>query len=159
MSDFGTGGGRDSVCWSAPLQCRPGCHQRGAVGKWIVVPAGGVAMRCVPGKICAQDSGDRICGAHRVVRTGGDRSYAIHARGPLAESAGTPALRPGCGPGLQTEANRNLRARYEAQIGLERPGPIKVKRLKTLHGYNGRMAKPFNQSRVRILFFARIVLS
>src|SRR4029434_8346534 len=130
MSDSGTGDGGNSLCWSAPLQYRSGCYKRGAVGERIAVAAGGAAVRCVSGKICARDSGAGICNAHRVARAGDGRSYAIHARGPFAESAGPPALRPRCRPSLQAKASRNFRARYDAQIGLERVGSVEVKTLK-----------------------------
>src|SRR4029453_10330344 len=132
MSDSGTGDGGNSLCWSAPLQYRSGCYKRGAVGERIAVAAGGAAVRCVSGKICVRDSGAGICNAHRVARAGEGRSYAIHAPGPFAESAGPPALRPRCRPSLQAKASRNFGARYEAQIGLERAGSVEVKTLKRL---------------------------
>jgi hypothetical protein len=130
MPDSGTGNRGNSLCWSAPLQDRPGCYRRGAVGEWFAVAGGGVAMRCVSGKICARDSGAGICNPHRIARTGDGRSYAIHAGGPVTESAGPPALRPGCRPGLQAEASRDFGARYDAQIGLERPGSAQAEALK-----------------------------
>src|SRR5882724_13671666 len=130
MPDSGTGDGGNSLCWPAPLQHRPGCYEWGAVGEWIAVAGGGVAVRCVSGKICARDSDTGICNPHRVARAGDGRCYAIHARGPVAESADIPALRPGCRPSLYTEANRNVRARYQARIGLERAGSVEVKTLK-----------------------------
>src|SRR4029434_50285 len=130
MPDSGTGNARNSLCWSAPLQHRPGCYKRGAVGEWTPVAGSGAAVRCVSGKISARDSGAGICNAHRVARAGDGRSYAIHARGPVAESAGPPALRLRCRPSLQAKASRNFRARYDAQIGLERVGSVEVKTLK-----------------------------
>jgi hypothetical protein len=132
MPDSGTGNRGNSLCRSAPLPDRPGCYGRGAVGEWNAVAGGGVAVRCVSGKICARDSGSGICNPHRVTRAGNGRSYAIHARGPVTESAGPPTLRPGCRPGLQAEANRNFRGRYQAQIGLECAGSVEVKTLKEL---------------------------
>ncbi len=130
MPDSGTGNRGNSLCWSAPLPDRPGCYGRGALGEWIAVAGGRVAMCCVSGKICARDSGPGICNPHRVARAGDGRSCAIHTRGSVTESAGPPALRPGCRPGLQAEANRNFRGRYKAQIGLECAGSAQAQGLK-----------------------------
>jgi len=113
---------RESLRRTAALQPRSRRCRRGAVGKRITFAAGRAPLRIVSGKIRARDSGAGICGTHGPAWTGDGGSYAIHARGPFAESACASALRSRRRPSLQAEANRNCAARRAAQIGLERAG-------------------------------------